>query len=54
MKDKNNFTKYINYTGRVVAFLGALLAILKIIPHNSLIQYVLIIIGIIIILLSSE
>jgi hypothetical protein len=54
MKDKNNINKYVNYIGRFIAVMGGVLAILRIIPHNSLIQYLLLITGAILIILSSD
>lgn len=51
---KNNINKYVNYIGRFIALMGGILAILGIIPHNSLVQYLLLITGAILIILSSD
>lgn len=51
---KNNINKYVNYIGKFIALMGGIFAILGIIPHNSLVQYLLLITGAILIILSSD
>lgn len=52
MNGKNDIKKYINYLGRCLALLGALLGILHIIPNNGFAQYLLIGLGLILIIVT--